>query len=304
MGNRYSSSPSLNSSRSNNANSNTPGRIKIPHTFAVHTYTRPTVCQYCKKLLRGIFKQGVQCKDCHYNAHKKCIDKIPKDCTGERDNHLNDSNDPNVNNDRDSYINDELDDSDFEDTSSFLSNKHLLAMNKKDDGLEQLDCDSAVGQSRKSSASSSPSANIPLMRIVQSVKHTKRRSGQAIKEGWLVHFTNKDKTVKRHYWRLDSKAITLFVSDQGSKYYKEIPLNEILAIDTARNLSRNDNHCFEIRTANIDYFIGQDPLLAYKNGEPLILPPPDSGIGAHLAKSFETAIRQALLPVTTSNIIK
>jgi hypothetical protein len=86
------------------------------------------------------------------------------------------------------------------------------------------------------SASSSPSANIPLMRIVQSVKHTKKRDGKAIKEGWLVHFTNKDKTVKRHYWRLDSKAVTLFVSDQGSKYYREIPLNEVLAIDTARNM--------------------------------------------------------------------
>ena len=74
------------------------------------------------------------------------------------------------------------------------------------------------------------------MRIVQSVKHTKKRDGKAVKEGWMVHFTNKDKTIKRHYWRLDSKAITLFVSDQGSKYYREIPLNEILTVDTARNL--------------------------------------------------------------------
>lgn len=86
------------------------------------------------------------------------------------------------------------------------------------------------------STSSSPSANIPLMRIVQSVKHTKKRDGCALKEGWLVHFTNKDKTIKRHYWRLDSKAITLFVSDQGSKYYREIPLNEILTVDIARSL--------------------------------------------------------------------
>jgi len=91
------------------------------------------------------------------------------------------------------------------------------------------------------SASSSPSANIPLMRIVQSVKHTKKRDGKAVKEGWMVHFTNKDKTIKRHYWRLDAKAITLFVSDQGSKYYKEIPLNEILAIDTARNQQSGEN---------------------------------------------------------------
>lgn len=58
-------------------------RVRIPHTFVLHTYTRPTVCQYCKKLLKGLFKQGLQCKDCNYNAHKKCLQKIPKDCTGE-----------------------------------------------------------------------------------------------------------------------------------------------------------------------------------------------------------------------------
>lgn len=72
------------------------------------------------------------------------------------------------------------------------------------------------------------------MRIVQSVKHTKRRGSKVIKEGWLVHFTNKDKMIRRHYWRLDTKSITLFQSDQGSKYYKEIPLSDVLAVDTAR----------------------------------------------------------------------
>lgn len=41
--------------------------------------------------------------------------------------------------------------------------------------------------------------------------------------------------MRRHYWRLDSKSITLFTSEHGSKYYKEIPLNEILAVDTARH---------------------------------------------------------------------
>lgn len=34
------------------------------------------------------------------------------------------------------------------------------------------------------------------MRIVQSVKHTKKKSSlKVIKEGWLVHFTNKDNQV-------------------------------------------------------------------------------------------------------------
>ncbi|CAH2238133.1 jg22061 [Pararge aegeria aegeria] len=125
------------------------------------------------------------------------------------------------------------------------------------------------------SSSSSPSANIPLMRIVQSVKHTKKRDGQWLKEGWLVHFTNKDKTIKRHYWRLDSKSITLFTSEQGTKYYKEIPLNEILAVDTARQPHSDVMHCFELRTANVDYLVGVDPAW---QGAGTPLPPPDSGL--------------------------
>merc|ERR1712002_449409 len=58
-------------------------RVKIPHTFVLHTYTKPTKCTFCNKVLVGVFKQGVQCKDCRYNAHKKCSERVPKDCTGE-----------------------------------------------------------------------------------------------------------------------------------------------------------------------------------------------------------------------------
>lgn len=152
--------------------------------------------------------------------------------------------------------------------------------------------------SRPSSSSSSPSANIPLMRIVQSVKHTKKSDGAWIKEGWLVHFTNKDPTIKRHYWRLDSKCITLFTSDTGSKYYKEIPLNEILAVDTARVPHSDVMHCFELRTANVDYLVGVDPLSPRSALPALCLPPPQSGVGLYLARSWETRLRHALLPHT------
>ena len=58
-------------------------RLKIPHTFVVHTYTKPTKCHFCNKLLVGVFKQGLQCKDCNYNVHKKCSDLVPRDCTGD-----------------------------------------------------------------------------------------------------------------------------------------------------------------------------------------------------------------------------
>ena len=37
-------------------------KIKVPHTFVIHNYTRPTQCQLCRKLLKGLFRQGVQCK--------------------------------------------------------------------------------------------------------------------------------------------------------------------------------------------------------------------------------------------------
>lgn len=46
------------------------------------------------------------------------------------------------------------------------------------------------------SSSSFPSVYIPLMRVVQSVRQTTRRSSTAIKEGWMVHYSNKDTLVK------------------------------------------------------------------------------------------------------------
>lgn len=36
------------------------------------------------------------------------------------------------------------------------------------------------------------------MRIVQSVKHTKKRGSKVLKEGWMVHFTNRDPIVSMH----------------------------------------------------------------------------------------------------------
>lgn len=39
------------------------------------------------------------------------------------------------------------------------------------------------------------SANIPLMRVVQSIRQTTRRSSTAIKEGWMVQYSNKDTLV-------------------------------------------------------------------------------------------------------------
>ncbi len=40
------------------------------------------------------------------------------------------------------------------------------------------------------------SNNIPLQRIVVSVKHTKRKGSKVLKQGWMVHFTSKDTQVR------------------------------------------------------------------------------------------------------------
>lgn len=39
------------------------------------------------------------------------------------------------------------------------------------------------------------SNNIPLQRIVVSVKHQKRRSSKVLKQGWMIHYTDRDDTV-------------------------------------------------------------------------------------------------------------
>ncbi|KMQ96780.1 serine threonine-protein kinase d3 [Lasius niger] len=118
-----------------------------------------------------------------------------------------------------------------------------------------------------------------------------------------VSFTNDenkipdDYTRKKHYWRLDTKSITLFQNENGSKYYKEIPLSEISAIETAKTPRSYIIHCFELKTANVDYYVGEDPSYGENCGQ---VSPPESGIGAHIARSWETTIRQALMPVTVS----
>jgi protein kinase D len=95
----------IHSNHSNGSSrSGTITRVKIPHTFQVHTYTRPTVCQFCKKLLRGLFKQGLQCNDCQYNVHKKCVDFVPKDCTNNYQAELNHETSETTSNERDSLL--------------------------------------------------------------------------------------------------------------------------------------------------------------------------------------------------------
>uniref|UniRef100_A0A673CD58 Serine/threonine-protein kinase n=1 Tax=Sphaeramia orbicularis TaxID=375764 RepID=A0A673CD58_9TELE len=262
-------------------------KVKVPHTFLIHSYTRPTVCQHCKKLLKGLFRQGLQCKDCKFNCHKRCAPKVPNNCLGEVSKNgelLSPGAESDV-----VMVEGCLDDHDSDRGSSLLDDMDealtsegglLLEAGPSDlCDLHDPDLDDPT-----------TSNNIPLMRVVQSVKHTKRKSSNVMKEGWMVHYTSKDTLRKRHYWRLDSKCITLFQNDTGSKYYKEIPLSEILSLEPNQAFSLlpdgSNPHCFEIATASLVYYVGEN----LQRSESV------SGIGQDVARMWEMAIQHALMP--------
>uniref|UniRef100_A0A8C4WZF9 protein kinase C n=1 Tax=Eptatretus burgeri TaxID=7764 RepID=A0A8C4WZF9_EPTBU len=278
-------------------------KVKVPHTFVVHSYKKPTVCQFCKRLLKGLFRQGVQCKDCKFNCHKRCASKVPKDCLGDEaiagdvtslfgDNDvvMEESSDDN-DSERNSAL---LDDGEFSISPNFIGALSCLTTHMGDNADQaDADCDGdvkAIGQTI---------SNIPLMRVVQSVKQSKRRASVMLKEGWMVHFSNKDNLRKRHFWRLDCKCITLYQSDTGNKYYKEIPLSEILRVDLARNFSmlgpQSTPHCFELVTGSVTYYVGEggEATAAWDGGDAVC------GIGADVARGWEDAIRKALMPVAS-----
>ncbi|XP_023225927.1 serine/threonine-protein kinase D3-like [Centruroides sculpturatus] len=134
-------------------------------------------------------------------------------------------------------------------------------------------------------ANNTSSNNIPIQRIVQSIRNSKRKSSSMLKEGWLIHYTNKDSMKKRHYWMMDTKTITLHQNEATSKYYKEIALSEILSVEpveqtNSSNLNKQD-FCFKIHTSIVDYFVGVED-------------------DKNVAQGWEIAIKQALMPVVAS----
>ncbi|XP_075186836.1 serine/threonine-protein kinase D1 isoform X1 [Anomaloglossus baeobatrachus] len=279
-------------------------KVKVPHTFVIHSYTRPTVCQYCKKLLKGLFRQGLQCKDCKFNCHKRCATKVPHNCLGEvaingdllspgaESDVVMEEGSDNESDPSSRLLMDDVDEPLTPDSDSIMTGCRSENGDMQDPDQDQDTSDRMI--------SPSASNNIPLMRVVQSVKHTKRKSSSVMKEGWMVHYTSKDTLRKRHYWRLDSKCITLFQNDTGSKYYKEIPLSEILYLEPAKNLSQlppgANPHCFEITTANIVYYVGESlPLPTTPEiGNNVVV---NSGVGMEVARMWEIAIQHALMPV-------
>ncbi|WKY10759.1 hypothetical protein Q1695_002821 [Nippostrongylus brasiliensis] len=244
-------------------------RVKVPHTFQVHSYKRPTVCQYCKKLLKGLIRQGIQCRDCKYNCHKKCSEFVAKDCPGNPSvNHffLGTSDDgrslggsmENLRMCSVPYDSDQTSGTTEDRDDEVSLRSHKKAQNTPSAPLHGSDVGFNGQSSPDDDVISTESQNIPLMRVVMSKKQTKRKSNKVLKEGWVVHYTNQMNMRKKHYWRLDTKSLVMYQDESSTRYFKEIPLNEVLDLKNVdhETLKRSRTHFFEIRTQDCTYYIG------------------------------------------------
>lgn len=93
----------------------------------------------------------------------------------------------------------------------------------------------------------------------------------------MVHYTNQQNMVgydlfiemngqpfqrKKHYWRLDTKSIIMYQDETSTRFFKEIPLNEVLDLKNVESGSHESlrkalTHFFEIRTQDCTYYIGK-----------------------------------------------
>ncbi|XP_059422688.1 protein kinase C epsilon type [Carassius carassius] len=54
--------------------------VNIPHKFSIHNYKVLTFCDHCGSLLWGLLRQGLQCKVCKMNVHKRCESNVAPNC--------------------------------------------------------------------------------------------------------------------------------------------------------------------------------------------------------------------------------
>ncbi|XP_041466651.1 uncharacterized protein LOC121417133 isoform X2 [Lytechinus variegatus] len=51
------------------------------HVFQEYNFIKPTFCDDCKGLLKGIMRQGLRCKVCKANVHHRCMESVSS-CSG------------------------------------------------------------------------------------------------------------------------------------------------------------------------------------------------------------------------------
>uniref|UniRef100_A0A8D0GQS9 Protein kinase C n=1 Tax=Sphenodon punctatus TaxID=8508 RepID=A0A8D0GQS9_SPHPU len=147
--------------------------------------------------------------DCKFNCHKRCVPFLPDECVGESpvlEGEDGDGPEP-LDGERERDLN-----------SGPSPNGHDQPEEAEAQGMEELDTSAETTEAEPHPTVSPCFSNyIPLMRVVQSFRHPKRRRSGILMEGWMVHCTSGDPMRKRHFWQLDSKSICLFHGESGGK---------------------------------------------------------------------------------------
>uniref|UniRef100_H2RKX0 Protein kinase C n=1 Tax=Takifugu rubripes TaxID=31033 RepID=H2RKX0_TAKRU len=54
--------------------------VNVPHKFSIHNFKVLTFCDHCGSLLWGLLRQGLQCKVCKVNVHRRCERNVAPNC--------------------------------------------------------------------------------------------------------------------------------------------------------------------------------------------------------------------------------
>ncbi|XP_008427316.1 protein kinase C epsilon type-like isoform X3 [Poecilia reticulata] len=54
--------------------------VNVPHKFSIHNFKVLTFCDHCGSLLWGLLRQGLQCKVCKVNVHRRCESNVAPTC--------------------------------------------------------------------------------------------------------------------------------------------------------------------------------------------------------------------------------
>ncbi|XP_065176752.1 serine/threonine-protein kinase D1-like [Sycon ciliatum] len=214
-------------------------RPTVPHRFAVHSFKKPTVCRYCKKMLVGLFRQGLQCKDCKTNVHRGCLKFIADSCSSEI----------------------------LQEVMHKKSAERLLETGSTGGDITSEDGDIDVPDDTADAdtmteAAELPSENIPLQRIFMSQRKSRRTDPEHLLSGWVLYCTSENPQRQLRFWSLSTRCLYICETDRAraSPKLESIALSSFMGICNATEVKLN-HHVFEVEIQRGDnkcvFYIGE-----------------------------------------------
>lgn len=210
------------------------GGPQVPHRFSVHSYKKPTVCSHCKKLLVGLFRQGLQCKDCKFNAHRGCLKLVDDTCSPEMLEGISSRESASAEESKQETLPESAEDVAEE-------SKQETLPESAEDGADEVP---TLTLERENSVDSE---NIPLQRVFMSLRQSKKGEPKSLLAGWVIFCTNKDRDRQVRFWNVNSRNLRIFETDRnkGGNLISLIPLSSVLNVCESKETKKN-GHYFEV----------------------------------------------------------